>query len=76
MKFSNQELIDILINNEDLKLVENKKSLERKCFMIDPHCPNVIMFHYALRDKITNHELVKDYKLLIQVIEFNLQNIF
>ena len=41
--------------------------------MIDPHCPNVIMFHFALREKITNHDLVKSFKLIIQVF---LQNIF
>ena len=35
--------------------------------MIDPHCANVLSFHYALREKILNHEFVKDYKLIIQV---------
>jgi hypothetical protein len=38
--------------------------------MIDPHCPNVLMFHFALRNKILNHELVKTAKLIVQVLLF------
>ena len=57
----------ILVEVEDFKKVENKKSLERKCFMVDAHGPNVIMFHYSLRDRIISHELVRNYKLIIQV---------
>ena len=60
-------MIEILIEEEDLKQVEVKKTLDRKCFMIDPHCPNVIMFHYSLRDKITNSDYVRSAKLIIQV---------
>ncbi len=64
---SSQELIEYLIDKEELKLVDNKKNLERKCFMIDPHCTNVLMFHYSLRDKIMNHEFTKTFKLIAQV---------
>lgn len=66
LKISTLDLIQILVENEDLKQVDFKKNLDRRCFMIDPHCPNVLMFHFALREKITNHELVKSYKLIIQ----------
>jgi hypothetical protein len=59
-------LLRYLVEVEDLKIVDSKKSLERKCFMIDPHCNNVLMFHYALRNRILNHELVKTYKLIVQ----------
>lgn len=62
-----RELCDDLIANEELRLVECKSELERKCFMIDQHCPNLLMFHYALRDKIFHHEMVKDGKLIVQV---------
>jgi hypothetical protein len=61
-------MIDILIDQEDLKQVEVKRVLDRKCFMIDPHCPNVVMFHYSLRDRIMNSEYVKKCKLVVQVI--------
>ena len=57
-----------------MKLVDSKTNLDRKCFMIDPHCPNVLMFHYALRNKIINHELVKTAKLIIQVF-FEISNL-
>jgi len=61
-----QDLLRYLVEVEDLKIVDSKKSLERKCFMIDPHCNNVLMFHYALRNRILNNELVKTYKLIVQ----------
>ena len=60
-------MIDILIEEEDLNQVESKQVLDRKCFMIDPHCPNVVMFHYSLRDKIIGSEYVKSAKLVVQV---------
>jgi hypothetical protein len=66
LKISNDECVQILVENEDLKLVEFKRVLDKKCFMIDPHCPNVLMFHYSLREKILNHELVKSFKLIVQ----------
>lgn len=66
LKISVPEMIETLINTEELKLVELKKSLERKCFMIDPHCPNVLMFHYALREKILSSEYVKNCQLIVQ----------
>jgi 16S rRNA C967 or C1407 C5-methylase (RsmB/RsmF family) len=59
-------MVQILVDEQDLTQVEVKRVLERKCFMIDPHCPNVIMFHYSLRDKIINSEFVKSAKLVIQ----------
>ena len=55
-----------MIHKEDLKLVDSKKFLERKCFMVDPHCSNLLMFNYGLREKILNHELVKTFKLIVQ----------
>ncbi len=63
---SAQELIEYLINKEDLKLVDSKKFLERKCFMVDPHCSNLLMFNYGLREKILSHEFVKTFKLIVQ----------
>lgn len=63
-----RDLCDELIVNEDLRLVECKSELDRKCFMIDSHCPNLLMFHYALREKITHHEMAKSGKLIVQVI--------
>ena len=55
------------INVEGLQLVSGKECLDHTCFMIDPHCANLLTFHYTLRNRITNHEFVKDYKLIIQV---------
>jgi hypothetical protein len=66
LKISNEECVQSLIENEDLKLVEFKRVMDKKCFMIDPHCPNVLMFHYSLREKILTHELVKTFKLIVQ----------
>lgn len=62
-----RDVCDELIANEDLKLVECKNQLDRKCFIIDSHCPNLLMFHYALRDKIVNHDMVRSGKLIVQV---------
>lgn len=59
-------MIRHLVEVEGLKQVDSKKNLEKKCFLIDPHCTNVIMFHYALRTRILNHDLVKQYRLIVQ----------
>jgi hypothetical protein len=63
---SAQELIKHLIQTEELILVEYKKSLEKRCFMVDPHCTNLLMFHFSLREKILNHEFVKSCQLIVQ----------
>ena len=60
-------MIQLLIEEEGLKQVEAKNVLERKCFMIDPHCPNVVMFHYTLRDRMTSSEHVESARLIVQV---------
>ena len=39
--------------------------------MVDPHCSSLLMFHYSLRAKLINHELVKKFKLIIQVTFFS-----
>lgn len=62
-----RDVCDELVANEDLRLVDSKNKIDRKCFMIDSHCPNLLMFHYALRDKIVNHDMVKSGKLVVQV---------
>jgi len=66
LKTDSQELIEYLVNKEELKLIDTKKKLDKKCFMIDSHCTNVLMFHYSLREKILNHDLVKTFKLIVQ----------
>lgn len=68
-------MVQILIEEEELKQVEVKRVLDKRCFMIDPHCPNVIMFHYSLRDKIITSEHVRSARLVVQV-DFDLIRIF
>lgn len=67
LKISVPDMVETLIHTDELRIVEYKKSLDKKCFMLDPHCPNVLMFHYALREKILSSDHVKDFKLIVQV---------
>jgi hypothetical protein len=67
LKTSIQEVVEHFTDKDDLKMVVCKKSLDRKCFMVDPHCNNLLMFHFAIREKIMNHEFVKSCKLVVQV---------
>ena len=67
LKMRTQQVIDDLVGEDELTLVDCKDQLDRKCFMLDPHCANVLMFHYTLRDKLNDHELVKNFKMIIQV---------
>jgi 16S rRNA C967 or C1407 C5-methylase (RsmB/RsmF family) len=66
LKIDPSQLIEQLIDEDHLTMVENKSELDKKCFCLDAHCPNVLMFHYTLRDRITNHDLIKTSKLIIQ----------
>lgn len=59
-------VLDHLINVDGLRKVDNKDELEKKCFMIDTHCLNVLTFHYSFRNQLANHDFVKSYKLVIQ----------
>lgn len=66
IKISIVDIIEKLVHTDELTIVENKKFLDKKCFMVDPHCSNLLMFHYALRDKILNSDYVKNFELIVQ----------
>jgi hypothetical protein len=66
LKAQLDSIINHLVNVDGLRQVELKDDLEKKCFMIDPHCFNVITFHYSFRNNLANHEFIKSFKLVIQ----------
>ncbi|CAF1084711.1 unnamed protein product [Didymodactylos carnosus] len=59
-------VLQVFENDEQMTRVYNINDVQRKTFMVDFHCPNLLIFHYSQKHRISNHRLVKEGLLYLQ----------
>lgn len=63
---SAEELTASITKTLNLQLVDESTPLTDECFKWDPHCPQFVIFHPSLRNKLVQSVLVRKNKLIIQ----------
>jgi 16S rRNA C967 or C1407 C5-methylase (RsmB/RsmF family) len=61
-----ESVLSIFENNEQMKRVKTIADMGKRTFCIDYHCPNLLVFHYSQKQRLTNHHLVRDNHLYLQ----------
>lgn len=61
-----QSVISIFENNEQMKRVKNITDMDKRTFCVDYHCSNLLVFHYTQKQRLMNHNLVRDHHLYLQ----------
>ncbi|CAF1217904.1 unnamed protein product [Didymodactylos carnosus] len=66
LKTDIKTILQIFENEEQMTRVYSINDVQRKTFMVDFHCPNLLIFHYSQKQRISNHRLVKNGLLYLQ----------
>ncbi len=61
-----ETVISVFENKEQLKRVRSITDITKRTFAIDYHCSNLLIFHYTQKQRLMNHNLVRENQLYLQ----------
>lgn len=62
-----QEISSMIEESLGITAVEDNRALASNYFKWDTHCPQFILFHPSVRTKLAQSQLVKKFKVVVQV---------
>jgi hypothetical protein len=61
-----ETVMSIFEKKEQMKRVYSITDMDKRTFSIDYHCSNLLVFHYTQKQRLMNHQLVRENHLYIQ----------
>ncbi len=58
--------MSVFEKKEQMKRVYSIVDMNKRTFLIDYHCPNLLVFHYTQKQRLMTHQLVRENHLYLQ----------